>query len=137
MRKGGFLGVRERLGGLFDDDLPPTRATRIFHVALAVLIFVNVSGVILESVDSFNQRFGAVLWWLEQIATTIFAIEYVLRAWTCVEIHHGQFRHPLWGRLRYLRSFFALIDLVSCRRSSACSAPAICARSGYCACCAC
>jgi voltage-gated potassium channel len=113
MSKGGFLAARRRLGRLFDDDLPPTRATHIFHVALAALILVNVTGVILESVDSVAERYSALLWWIEQVATVLFAIEYVLRAWACVEIHHGEYRHPLWGRLRYLRSFFALIDLVS------------------------
>jgi len=113
MAKGGFLAVRRRLGRLFDDDLPPTRATHIFHVGLAALILVNVSGVILESVDSIAEHYSASLWWIEQIATVLFAIEYVLRAWACVEIHHGEYRHPIWGRLRYLRSFFALIDLVS------------------------
>ena len=113
MSKGGLLAARRRLGRLFDDDLPPTRATHIFHVALAALILVNVTGVILESVDSVAERYSALLWWIEQVATILFAIEYVLRAWACVEIHHGEYRHPLWGRLRYLRSFFALVDLVS------------------------
>jgi voltage-gated potassium channel len=111
--QGGLGGLRRRLGRLFDDDLSPTRATRVFHAALAALILVNVSGVVLESVESLNQRFGAVLWWLEQVATALFTVEYLLRAWACVEIHHGQFRHPLWGRLRYLRGFFALIDLAA------------------------
>jgi voltage-gated potassium channel len=113
MLTGGFFGLRRRLGRLFDDDLPPTRTSRVFNSALAVLIVVNVAGIILESVDSVSERFGPELWWLEQVATTIFAIEYVLRAWACVEIHHGQFRDPVRGRLRYLRSFFALIDLAS------------------------
>jgi voltage-gated potassium channel len=113
MLRGALVAMRRRLGRLFDDDLPPTRAAQVFHIALAGLILVNVSGVILESVDSFNQRFGIALWWLEQVATMLFATEYLLRAWTCVEIHHGQFRHPLWGRLRYLRGFFALIDLAA------------------------
>jgi voltage-gated potassium channel len=113
MSNGGLLRLRGGLGRLFDDDLPPNRATHVFHIALATLIVVNVSGVILESVDSINLRFGAGLWWLEQVSTTLFAIEYAARAWACVEIHHGQYRHPLWGRLRYLRSFFALIDLAS------------------------
>src|SRR5580692_11625755 len=113
MLRGALVATRRRLGRLFDDDLPPTRATQVFHIALAGLILVNVSGVILESVDSFNQRFGIALWWLEQVATMLFATEYLLRAWACVEIHHGQFRHPLWGRLRYLRGFFALIDLAA------------------------
>ena len=46
-------------------------------------------------------------------ATAIFAAEYVLRAWTCVDFHDARYRDPLWGRLRYLRSFFALVDLFS------------------------
>jgi voltage-gated potassium channel len=113
MQEGGLVAIRRRLGRLFDDDLPPTRAARVFHIALAALIVVNVAGIVLESVDSISTRFGAELWWLEQIATGLFTIEYVLRAWACVELHHGQYRHPVWGRLRYLRSFFALIDLAS------------------------
>ncbi|HEV2186706.1 MAG TPA: hypothetical protein VGR70_05840, partial [Stellaceae bacterium] len=58
---------RRRLAHLFDDDLPPTLGSRIFNTALAVLILVNVGGVILESVESFEHRFGAELWWIEQI----------------------------------------------------------------------
>src|ERR1700761_8577088 len=106
MVTGGRPRLRRRLGRLFDDDLPPTRATHVFQMALATLIVVNVAGVILESVDAGSNRVGVELWWLEQVATILFAIEYVLRAWACVEIHHGEYRHPVWGRLRYLRSFF-------------------------------
>jgi voltage-gated potassium channel len=105
--------LRRRLGRMFDDDLPPTRASRVFNIALAILIILSVSGVILESVDAFNRRFGQELWWLETVATTVFAIEYGLRAWAAVELQNPRYRHPLWGRLRYLRSFFALVDLVS------------------------
>jgi voltage-gated potassium channel len=113
MSTGGLTALRRQFGRLFDDDLPPTRAARVFQSALALLIMVNVGGVIMESVDSFNQRFGVALWWLEQVATGLFAIEYGLRAWAAVDLANPRFRHPLWGRLRYLRSFFALIDLVS------------------------
>src|SRR6202012_2928455 len=50
---------------------------------------------------------------LERLATAIFTIEYVLRVWTAVDVHHGAFRDPIFGRLRYMRSFFAIIDLIS------------------------
>jgi voltage-gated potassium channel len=113
MRAAGLTAIRRRLAGLFDDELPPTRAARVFHVALATLILVNVSGVILESVDSIDRRFGPALWWLELSATGFFAAEYVLRVWASVDFQDSRFRRPLWGRLRYLRSFFALIDLVA------------------------
>jgi voltage-gated potassium channel len=108
-----LVAERRRLARLFDDDLPPTRAARIFQAALAVLIIVNVAGIILESVESFEHRFGAELWWIEQIATAFFAVEYGLRLWAAADFQNPRYRHPLWGRLRYLRSFFALVDLVS------------------------
>jgi voltage-gated potassium channel len=113
MSEGGLLAVRRQLGRLFDDDLPPTRATHVFQTALAALILVNVTGVILESVDSGARHYDAELWWIEQVATVVFAIEYGLRAWACVELQNPLFHHPFWGRLRYLRSFFALVDLAS------------------------
>jgi voltage-gated potassium channel len=109
----GLRAERRRLGRLFDDELPPTLAARVFQSALAVLILVNVMGIILESVESIDRRFSAELWWIEQIATSFFAAEYMLRAWACVEFQDQRYHHPLWGRLRYLRSFFALVDLVS------------------------
>lgn len=108
-----LVALRHWLARLFDDDLPPSRASRVFNIALAALIMLSVAGVILESVDAFNERFAAQLWWLETIATIVFAVEYLARAWACVDVHQGQYRHPLWGRLRYLTSFFALIDLVA------------------------
>jgi len=104
---------RRRLAHLFDDDLPPTVGSRIFNTALAVLIIVNVSGVILESVESFEHRFGAELWWIEAIATAFFAVEYGLRAWASVDFQNSRYRQPFWGRLRYLRSFFAVVDLIA------------------------
>src|SRR5580704_2659930 len=104
---------RRRLARLFDDDLPATLAARVFQSALALLIIVNVSGVILESVESFEHRFGLELWWIEQIATAFFAIEYVLRIWASIDLQNPRYRHPLWGRLRYLRSAFAVVDLIA------------------------
>ena len=113
MSASGLTAVRRRLGRMFDDDLPPTLASRIFNTVLAALILVNVAGVILESVQSFEARFAPALWWLETVATTTFAVEYVLRGWTAVELQNPRYREPVRGRLRYLRSFFALVDLVA------------------------
>jgi voltage-gated potassium channel len=36
-----------------------------------------------------------------------------LRLWASVDFQNPRYRQPLRGRLRYLRSFFALVDLVS------------------------
>ncbi len=105
--------LRRRLSLLFDDDAPPSAAAHVFNTALAALIITNVIVIILESVEPLRIRYAAGFFWSEHVATAIFAVEYVLRAWTCVDYRNKAFSHPIWGRLRYLRSFYALVDLVS------------------------
>lgn len=88
-------------------------ATQAFNLALALLIFANVAAVILESVESFRQQFAGIYDKFESTATAIFAIEYMLRVWACVDFRHEPYGDPLRGRLRYMRSFFALVDLAA------------------------
>jgi len=105
--------TRRRLSLLFDDDAPPSVAAHAFNIALALLIIVNVIAIILETVEPIRDRFAAGFYWVEHVATTIFGLEYVLRVWTCVDYRGGRFRDPITGRLRYMRSFFAVVDLVA------------------------
>jgi voltage-gated potassium channel len=105
--------LRHRLAVIFEDDEPRRPATRLFNVLLTTLIVLNVAGIVLESVESIRHHFSAALDAFEKAATVIFAAEYVLRAWACVDFHSVAYRHPVWGRLRYLHSFFALIDLAA------------------------
>jgi voltage-gated potassium channel len=104
---------RRRLSHLFDDDAPRNRVIRLFNLLLALLIVLNVAAVILETVEPIRARYEVFFLAAERAATAIFAAEYLLRVWTAVDLHGGRFSHPLWGRLRYMRGFFPLIDLVS------------------------
>ena len=104
---------RRRLSALFDDSLPTTWASGLFNFALAAVIVINVVSVILESVKFMRHGHAALFWWIEQIASAVFAVEYVLRVWTAVDLNDTRFRHPIWGRLAYMRSFFAIVDLVA------------------------
>jgi voltage-gated potassium channel len=104
---------RHGLSRLFDDDAPRDRASRLFNLALAALIIANVATVILETVEPIRDRYAGFFAISEHAATAVFAVEYLLRVWTAVDLHDVRFHHPLWGRLRYMRGFFPLIDLVS------------------------
>jgi voltage-gated potassium channel len=104
---------RRRLAIFFEDEEPRSAVTRGVDLALALLIIANVSCIVLESVEPVRRHFAAGFDAFEHIATAIFAAEYVLRAWACVDLHDARYRDPVWGRLRYLRSFFALVDLLS------------------------
>jgi voltage-gated potassium channel len=105
--------LRHRLAVIFEDEEPRSALTRALNMALAVLIVLNVSCVVLESVEEIRRHFGPAFDLLEQMATAFFAVEYVCRVWASVDFHNQNYRDPLWGRLRYMRSFFAIIDLVA------------------------
>jgi len=107
------IQLRRRLATIFEDDEPRSATTRLFNVMLVLLIVANVAAVVLESVDSIRQELSGVFVRFEHVATTIFAIEYILRVWASVDFRGAPYGDPLWGRLRYMRSFFALVDLVA------------------------
>jgi voltage-gated potassium channel len=108
-----LVALRQRANALLDHNLPPSPASRLVGACIGALIVVNVASVILESVEPIRLRYEAVLWWVEQIATAVFSLEYGLRIWSAVDRVNGRFRHPVWGRLRYALQFFSLIDLVA------------------------
>jgi voltage-gated potassium channel len=105
--------VRQHLATMFEDEEPRSAATRVFDSVLALLIIVNVSCVILESVESIRRHLASSFDLVENASTAFFAAEYALRVWACVDLREPSYRDPLWGRLRYMRSFFAVIDLIS------------------------
>jgi len=113
MLESRHVAFRRWLNTLFDDTAPQSAASRLFNAALALLIIVNVTAVIVESVEPIHRQNPEIFWWIETVATAVFAAEYVLRVWASVDLHGGRFAHPLWGRLRYMRSFFALVDLLA------------------------
>ncbi|WP_434633509.1 ion transporter [Chromobacterium sp. CV08] len=78
-----------------------TRAGRLFDLALTIAILVSVACVMLESVSSIRQRYGALLSALDWLFTILFTVEYALRL-ICVH-----------KPLRYVKSFFGVIDLLS------------------------
>jgi voltage-gated potassium channel len=78
---------------------------------IAALISLNVIAVTIDTVDGIHASIGDALHVLEICSVIVFSIEYLLRLWSAVEI--PRFRHPVWGRLRYMFTFFALVDLVA------------------------
>ncbi len=74
---------------------------KLFDVVLLVSIALSVGVVMLESVDSINQRHSRLLQGFEWGFTILFTIEYILRLMAV--------QKPL----RYARSFFGVVDLLS------------------------
>ncbi len=88
-----------------------TRLERAADLALMVLIALNVIAVVLESVPSYRVGYGDVFFVIEIFSVTVFTIEYVLRVWSVPEHPAVKYQHPVMGRIRYMLTPMALLDL--------------------------
>lgn len=106
--------VRARVASILDVPEKGDRVSRYFDICLIALIVVNVVAVTLESVDSLQARWSDVFHAIESVSLVLFSIEYLLRVWSIVDNRwRSEYRHPLWGRLRFMRSPMAIIDLLA------------------------
>lgn len=80
------------------------------RICLLVLILLNVLSVILQSVKSINDDFAYAFRIFELFSVCVFSFEYLLRLWV---INVGVKYASRWGRLRYMFSPMALVDVVS------------------------
>ncbi len=82
-----------------------------FNIGLAVLIILNVLALMLETMDGLHREWQIYFFAFELFSVSIFIAEYLLRLW--VANLNPKYQHPLGGRIRYLFSPLALIDLLA------------------------
>ncbi|MBU1822868.1 MAG: ion transporter, partial [Bacteroidetes bacterium] len=77
------------------------------------LIALNSMAIILHSVPEIREhpQLSALFVDFEIFSVVVFTIEYLLRVWACVESE--KYRHPFWGRVRFIFSAWALVDLLA------------------------
>ena len=100
-----FERARYRVKGIDEDD-----KISWFNQFIIVLIFLNVIAFILGTFDPIATEYGAFLNTFEVVSVIIFTLEYGLRVWSCSL--NPQYRGVV-GHLKYMVSFFAIIDLLS------------------------
>ncbi len=83
---------------IFEADTPLGKA---FDIFLIWIILASVVVVMLESVSSFDKKYGATLDILEWIFTILFTLEYFARIYTLKKPIH------------YISSFYGIVDLCS------------------------
>jgi len=89
-----------------------TPFARLVDLAMIGLIVLNVVAVIIESVPDIGSRHFVYFDIFETISVAIFTVEYVLRVWSAPEHPGEKFKTPVAGRIRYMLSPLALIDLI-------------------------
>lgn len=92
-------GLRTRLFQIiFESNTPLGKG---FDIALALLILLSVAVVLLDSVESFHQRYAELFYGFEWLVTLLFTLEIALRIY-CLE-----------KPLQYLKSFYGVIDILA------------------------
>lgn len=104
-----YHATKGKVHTLLHPELGHTKADKFINAFIIVLIILNVVAVMLETVPSIyepNKNFFNVF---DAISVAFFSIEYVLRVWS--SNHEQKFKHSIHGRLRYMLTPGALIDL--------------------------
>ncbi len=87
------------------------RGGRAVNGLILGLIALNILALIVESEPGVGERYSGIFRLVEIVSVAIFTTEYVARVWSCVE--YPRFAGKLRGRLRYMRSPMAVIDLLA------------------------
>jgi len=88
-----------------------THWDRIINIFIITLIILNVTAVMLETVPSIDKPLKQFFHDFDLASVIIFTIEYILRVWS--SNHDPRYKHSLQGRLKYMVSPAALIDLIA------------------------
>jgi voltage-gated potassium channel len=103
--------LRRRVHEILEVVAPEDRAARLVNAFILGLIVANVAALILETVEPVYQLAPRAFRAFEVASVAIFSIEYLFRLWSCVE--DPRFARPVAGRLRFVFTPMALVDLCS------------------------
>ena len=105
--------LRRTVYQLLDDEEWSYPASRWLYRILVVLIVFSVASAVLDTEADVRQHWGSWLVAIEIVCVALFTVEYVARVWVAVEDRAGRYEHPLWGRLRYMATPMAIVDLLA------------------------
>ncbi|MBT4138120.1 MAG: ion transporter, partial [Candidatus Latescibacteria bacterium] len=86
-------------------------ASLVFDIFILGLILLNVGLVVVETVDDYQRAYHKWFELFEMVSVFIFSVEYALRIWSCTA--DSKYGHAIYGRLRFMKTPLALIDLVA------------------------
>jgi len=108
---GTYEAVRDRTHDVLDARHAHDPLSTAVNGLIAGLILLNVAAVILWTVDELAAGYGAYFRAFDVFSVGVFTAEYLLRVWSCTA--DERFSGPVRGRLRFLFSPYALIDLLA------------------------
>jgi voltage-gated potassium channel len=110
---GQAQSLRHRIYTILEREDPNDKTAKIVFRIIVTVIIINVSAAVLYTDARFAHMFPNDLRVIETVSVTVFAIEYVVRLWSCVESPHYRGMSALQARLRYSVTPGAIIDLIA------------------------
>lgn len=102
---------RQRVYSTMNPDIHSGDLHAVFDIFMGGVIFLSVVAVMLESVSDVHDVLAHEFHIFDMITVAIFSIEYLFRVYSCVE--DPEYEDPITGRLRYMISPSALVDLIA------------------------
>jgi|SRR5688572_219506 len=106
-----YQKTKHRVHILLHPELGESKADKFINIFIITLISLNVIAVMIETVQPVHRKYEAFFNWFDRISVYIFTLEYVLRVWSCN--HDPRYKGSIKGRLKYMLSPGALIDLLA------------------------
>lgn len=107
------MKFRKRMAELLEQGQHDDRPGYTLNLFLILLISLNVIAIILESVDSLFMRYERAFQYFEVFSVIVFTVEYFARVWSSIDLEEASDRSPVSGRLRYMVTPLALVDLIA------------------------
>ena len=101
------------VAGVLEQNPKFEKQGRFVNILLIAMISLNVIAIILESEPELHSRFHQAFWAFEVFSVAIFTIEYLVRVWSSIDLQENHDCSPVIGRIKYMLSPMALIDLAS------------------------
>lgn len=104
---------RKRTAELLEQGYHTDRPSRIVNLLLILLISLNVIAIFLETVDPLYGQYQQAFGYFEVFSVAVFTIEYLARVWSSIDLEEAKDKSPIRGRLRYMLTPIALVDLIA------------------------
>ena len=103
--------IKKRVWEILELSKDNDSTSKYFDYFISILIGLNVVAIILETEKSIYEGYTAYFLYFELFSIVIFTAEYLLRFWSCVSSE--AYREPILGRIKYLLTPMAVIDLIA------------------------
>ena len=105
-----YKRIKQRMYEVLEGTRSNDKASRAVSIILVCLILINVAKIIADTFDlpPLAVEIGGII---ETVSVVIFTVEYILRLWVA-DLSYPE-RSPFRARLKHIRSFSAIIDLIS------------------------